>query len=202
MSPAPGPRLEQARLEQALAPLGRRSFLKLTAGALAGILPAGLENCGDRIRRRSGVPEDVDPVFFSPRTYAVLNQVTMRMVGARGARLISAGRVDPAATADAWLADLGAVAEPFQTGLWVLEYGIWPLLAKWHPFTALAPADQDEVLVDLMRSRLAAKRQLFGALKTFGCLAFYADARTRGLTGYPGPWGGRGIRLGDAMIRA
>ncbi len=170
--------------------LDRRGFLRL-AGVLAatGILPSG---CG-RVRPALNPPAGVDLQVLSPRSYATFQSVAMRCVGPRGAEAIRARRIDPARAADAWVARLPALAGPLVQGLWLLEWGVAPLVAKWRPFTALDGASQDRVLEDLMRSRLDLKRDLFKGLKSLSMLTFYSDPASRALDGFPGAFDAAGI---------
>jgi hypothetical protein len=181
--------LEQEVLAS-LSRLDRRSFLRL-AGAVAatGVLSSG---CG-------GVPPALNPAdpstlqVLSPRAYATFTAVAMRCVGPRGAEVIRTRRIDPARAADLWVARLPAVAGPLVSGLWLLEWGVAPLVAKWRPFTALDGAGQDRVLEDLMRSRLDLKRDLFKGLKSLSMLVTYSAPESRALVGYPGPFDAAGI---------
>ena len=50
------------------------------------------------------------------------------------------GRVAPAVAATAFLEGLGPLADAFETALATLEYGVWPLVPKARPFTALSDA--------------------------------------------------------------
>jgi len=170
--------------------LNRRSFLRLAGGlAATGLLPTG---CG-------GVPPALAPSsdlvlgVLSPRAYATFTAVAMRCVGPRGAEAIQARRIDPARAADLWVARLPALAGPLVQGLWLLEWGVAPLVAKWRPFTALDGAGQDRVLEDLMRSRLDLKRDLFKGLKSLSMLVTYSAPESRALVGYPGPFDAAGI---------
>jgi hypothetical protein len=117
----------------------------------------------------------------------------MRCVGPRGAEVIRAGRIDPARAADLWVARLPALAGPLVQGLWLLEWGVAPLVAKWRPFTALDGASQDRVLEDLMRSRLDLKCDLFKGLRSLSMLTFYSDPASRAMVGYPGAFDAAGI---------
>jgi len=170
--------------------LDRRGFLRL-AGALAaaGILPSGCRG----VPAALNPPVGVDLEVLSPRSYATFQSVAMRCVGPRGAEAIRAGRIDPARAADLWVARLPALAGPLVQALWVLEWGVAPLVAKWRPFTVLDGAGQDRVLEDLMRSRLDLKRDLFKGLKSLSMLTFYSDPASRALDGYPGPLDAGGI---------
>jgi hypothetical protein len=102
-------------------------------------------------------------------------------------------RIDPARAADLWVARLPALSGPLVQGLWLLEWGVAPLVAKWRPFTALDGAGQDRVLEDLMRSRLDLKRDLFKGLKSLAMLVTYSTSESRTLVGYPGPFDAAGI---------
>jgi hypothetical protein len=156
-----GPRLDPQ--------LDRRRFLRLAGAAAAvGALPA------------CSAPERRD---------AIVTAVTRRIVGPEGAAQIDAGRVDPAAAAAAFLADLGPLGDALELALAALEWAVWPLVPKLRPFTALEPADQDAVLADLRDSRLGFKRQLFAAAKSVGCLAYYTSPESHSALGFPGPFG-------------
>lgn len=187
------PATERA-LRAALHGLDRRGFLRLAAGAAAaGLLPLG---CGGG----RPPPPGVALRALSPRGYAVLDAAARRIAGPRAAALIESRALDPARLADAWLAGLGPVGESFDAGLWTLELGVWPLLPKLRPFTALDASAQDAVLDDLLRSRLALKRRLFGALKTFSLLGCYADSASHALLSYPPPFGAGATSIDEAMI--
>ena len=189
------PELLPAAVLEPFARLDRRGFLRLAGAAAAtGLLPSG---CG-------GVPPVLNPAnpstlqVLSPRAYATFQAVAMRCVGPRGAEAIRARRIDPARAADLWVARLPALAGPLVQGLWLLEWGFAPLVAKWRPFTALDGAGQDHVLEDLMHSRLDLKRDLFKGLKSLSMLVTYSTPASRALDGYPGPFDAAGIRAAMA----
>jgi hypothetical protein len=174
-----GPR-EQALA--ALAALDRRAFLRLAgAAAVAGLLPAGCSSAPAEL----APPAGMSLFFLTPRTYAVFNAAAARIVGPPGAERIAARRLDPAAHADAFLASAPALASTLQQALLVLEFGVPPLLAKLRPFTSLGGAAQDAILDELMTSRLATKRLLFGGVRSLALLACYGDAASREWIGYP-----------------
>jgi hypothetical protein len=188
-------RLPAAVLEP-FARLDRRGFLRLAGvAAAAGVLPTSCE----------GLPPALNPAdpstlqVLSPRAYATFQAVAMRCVGPRAAEAIRARRIDPARAADLWVARLPAIAGPLVQGLWVLEWGFAPLVAKWRPFTALDGAGQDRVLEDLMRSRLDLKRDLFKGLKSLSMLVTYSTPAGHELAGYPGPFDAAGIRAAMAI---
>ncbi len=182
--------------ERSLDALSRRTFLRLAGAAAAGgLLPSG---CG-------GVPEDLRPpadlrlVQLSSRAYATFNAAAMRMLGPMSAREIAEGRIDPARAADAWMAREPTLAASLGQALLVLEFGVYPLLAKWRPFTQLDGVAQDRVLSNLMLSHVDLKCDLFKGLKSAICIAYYADPASRVVSGFPGPFGGGEVSVADAM---
>jgi hypothetical protein len=178
-------------LEAALAPLDRRAFLRLAGAAAAlGLLPAG---CGAQVPAGLVPPEGLRLHVLSPRGYATFQAFAIRLVGARGAEAIATRRLDPAAAADAWVARLPDLSGPLTQGLWLLEWGVWPFLAKLGPFTSAGPEVQDRVIEDLMRSRMDTKRDLYKGLKSLAMLAFYAQPASRPLVGDPRPFDLAGI---------
>ena len=122
-----------------------------------------------------------------------------RIVGPAGAALMASRTVDVGARADGFLANDPQMSGPLGQALTVLEFGVFPLLAKLRPFTALSGPSQDAVLDDLMRSRFDLKRQLFGGVRSLALFAFYGAPESRPLTGYPGPYGSDSVTIGDAM---
>jgi hypothetical protein len=183
-------------LPRAAAALDRRAFLRLAgAAAAAGLLPTG---CG-------GVPETLAPpatlhlAVLSPRAYATLNAAGACIVGPQGAALIERRTVDVAALADQLLSRSPAIARPLSQGLAVLEYGVWPLVAKVQPFTSLSEPARDAVLADLERSRIETKRALFAGVRALVLSTFYGSPATRLLSGYPGPFGFGAVTIADGM---
>lgn len=172
----------------ALAALDRRGFLRL-AGALAA---AGLAPVGCSARAALAPPADLVLAHLTPRSYAVFQAVTRRLLGPNATRLIDERQVDPARTADAWLVRAPELAAPLQQGLLALEFAPWPLLPKFLPFTSLDDGVQDRVLAHLAGADADWKRALFAGVKSFACLAFYAAPASRTISGYPGPLGGAG----------
>lgn len=180
-----------------LARLDRRGFLRGAALlAASGLFPVA---CGER-SAAPRPPADLTLGMLSPRAYATFQAVALRQVGPRGAEAIRAGRIDPARDADAWIARVPALAGPLLQGLWLLEWGVAPLVAKWRPFTALDGGEQDRVLEDLMRSRLDLKRDLFKGLKSLVMLTFYSSPASREVTRHPGPFDAAGIALAMADL--
>jgi hypothetical protein len=185
-----------AELVRAAGDLDRRGFLRLAAAAAAvGVVPAG---CG-------GVPPglvpapDVTLTTLSPRAYATLTAAASRLVGPPGATLIERREVDVGRLADGLLGRNPALAAPIGQALAVLEFGVWPLVPKLRPFTALDAAGRDAALRDLSTSGLALKRAVFGGVRALALTAFYGAPQARPLTGYPGPFGAGGVGIADAM---
>jgi hypothetical protein len=134
--------------------LARRTVLRaIGTGVAMGLLPTGC----------SGVPPTLAPppaqalVVLTPRTYAVFTAAAARLVGPRGAPLVLDRTIDVGTLADAWLARTPALAAPVGQALLLLELGVWPLLDKVFPFTALDGRAQDAVLEDCMTSRPGAQ---------------------------------------------
>ena len=184
-------------VSRAAAMLDRRGFLRLAGLAVAaGVVPAG---CG-------GVPPPLAPgpdvalTTLSPRAYATLTAAAMQLVGPPGAALIEQREVDVGRLADRLLGSNPAAAAPIAQALTVLEFGVWPLLPKLRPFTALDAGGRDAVLHDLSASSLTLKRALFGGVRALALTAFYGAPETRPLTGYPGPFGAGGVAIADAMV--
>ena len=181
-------------VREAIRSMDRRGFLRL-AGAVAALGGSSLlaAGCGGGVPAELAPPTGLALRVLSTRGYATFQVAAMRLVGPRGAEAIRARRVDPAAAADAWVARLPGLAATLGQGLWLLEFGVQPLVAKWRPFTALGAGEQQRVLENLMESRLDVKRDLFKGLKSLAMLTFYAQPAGRALTGYPGPFDRAGI---------
>jgi hypothetical protein len=178
--------------------LDRRAFLRLAAIATAGgLLPSGC----------SGVPPELAPsadvqlAVLGPRAYATFTAIALRIVGPGGAELIARREIDVGAAADAWLARTPALATPLTQALAVLEFGVWPLVRKMRPFTALDGSAQDRVLDDLMRSRFDLKAALFQGLRALSLLSFYSSPASRKLTGYPGPFGNDTVAIAAGLVK-
>jgi hypothetical protein len=179
-----------------VAALDRRAFLKAAGyGAALGLLPLG---CG-AAPPGLAPPHDLTLEALSPRTYVTFGAATARLVGPEGGRAIEAGRLQPARHAESWLRALPGIAPLLQQALLVLEFAPFPLIAKLRPFTQLSGEAQDAALAELMGSRFAWKRAVFGGVRGFAMLAYYSDPASRSWTGYPGPFGGLGATVEDAM---
>jgi hypothetical protein len=185
-----------AELQGLVSGLDRRAFLKLAGyGAALGLLPVG---CG-AAPVGLAPPDDLALEALTPRTYVTFGAAAARLVGPVGGGAIEAGRIAPARNAEGWLRGLPGIAPLLQQALLVLEFAPFPLVAKLRPFTQLPGGAQDAVLAELMGSRFAWKRAVFGGVRGFAMLAFYSDPASRSLSGYPGPFGGPGATLEDAM---
>jgi hypothetical protein len=185
-----------AELARAAATLDRRSFLRLVAVATAaGLLPSG---CGNVPAALAPSPDRTLAVL-SPRAYATFTAAALRVIGPAGAELIATRAIDVGVAADSWLARTPALATPVIQALGVLEFGVWPLLRKLRPFTALDGDAQDRVLDDLMRARLDLKAAIFQGLRALSLLSFYSAPASRALTGYPGPFGNEHVAITAGM---
>ena len=183
-------------LQRAAAALDRRAFLKAAgAVAAAGLLPAGCGGVPDLL----APPPDLRLAALSRRAYATVNAVGARIVGPQGAALIERRTVDVGALADQLLARNPVLAGLLSQGLAVLEFGVWPLVAKFRPFTSLSAEAQDRVLADLADSHFETKRELFGAVRALVFSTFYGAPATRLLSGYPGPFGFGRVTIADGL---
>ena len=183
-------------LQRAAAALDRRAFLKAAgAVAAAGLLPAGCGGVPDLL----APPPDLRLAALSRRAYATVNAVGARIVGPQGAALIERRTVDVGALADQVLARNPVLAGLLSQGLAVLEFGVWPLVAKFRPFTSLSAEAQDRVLADLAGSHFETKRELFGAVRALVFSTFYGAPATRLLSGYPGPFGFGRVTIADGL---
>jgi len=159
-----------ASAEAALKALDRRAFLRLAGlAAGAGLLPSG---CSD-LPGSLVPPPELSLRHLSPRGYAVLTAATARIAGPDAAELIAAGALQPARAAEELLSQAPELASPLGQALLALEFGVWPLLGKLRPFTALDDAGRDAVLGELMTSQVALKRQLFNGVRSVALLGFY-----------------------------
>ena len=183
-------------LQRAAAALDRRAFLKVAgAVAAAGLLPAGCGGVPDLL----APPPDLRLAALSRRAYATVNAVGARIVGPKGAALIERRTVDVGALADQLLAGNPVLAGLLSQGLAVLEFGVWPLVAKFRPFTSLSAEARDRVLADLAGSHFETKRELFGAVRALVFSTFYGAPATRLLSGYPGPFGFGRVTIADGL---
>jgi hypothetical protein len=176
--------------------LGRRRFLRALGLAVTS---AWLPVACDHVAPALAPPSGVTLAVLTPRTYGVLTAAAMRIVGPRGAGLIADRSIDVGRLGDAWLARTPAIAAPIGQALLLLELGVWPLVGKVRPFTALAPDGQDAILRECMASRLETKRAVFRGVRSLALLTFYGSPASRPLTGFPGPFGTDTVTIADAM---
>ena len=173
-----------------------RGFLRLAGiAAAAGVLPGG---CGG-VPETLAPPADLSLLALRPREYATFTAAALRIVGPCGAERIRSRTVDVGRLADELLAGSPAVAGALSQALVVLEFGVWPLVAKLRRFTELSGQAQDAVLADLASSRLAVKRALYDGVRSLVLSAFYGAPQTRSLTGYPGPFGLGTVTVADGL---
>lgn len=186
-----------AEIARAAAVLDRRSFLKLSAGVVAaGFAPLGCGGVSPALLPAPGASLAV----LGPRSYATFTAAAMRIVGPTGAAMIAARQVDAGTGADAWLSRTPSLAGPISQALVLLEFGVWPLVAKVRPFTSLAAEAADGVLSDLMTSRLDLKRAVFQGVRALSLLSFYSAPESRVLSRYPGPFGNASVSIRAGMV--
>lgn len=196
MSAQRDPAGSEAELARTLAVLDRRGFLRATgAAAAAGLLPVG---CRD-VPAAWAPPADAALRVLTPRTWAAFQAASLRIVGPAGRARVRAAGVSLPARADARLARLPALAGMLQQALLVLELGVWPLIGKVRPFTALEDTGRDAVLAGLATARWDLRRALFQGVRSLTWLAWYAAPESHAVIGYPGPFGGPSASVADAM---
>ncbi len=172
----------RAQAVAALSALDRRTFLRLAGlAAASGVVGAGCGPAPPALLPSAGL----ELRHLTPRTWAVFTAASARIVGPAGAEAIATRRLEPGARAESFLASAPTLASTLRQALLVLEFGIPPLLAKLRPFTALAPAGQDEILRELRDSRFEIKRLLFGGVRSLALLACYGDPASREWMDYP-----------------
>lgn len=176
-------------------PLSRRRLLQVSA-ASGLLLSAGW--LASRLGLVGSAGDRHYPVGGSaPRALRVLSVKEHQILQAAARRILDGAEppvagigagVDVAGWADGYLAWLDPALQRDVKGLLqILEHGNLTSRAAAGRFTALGPGEQDRVLDDWQRSRLALRRQGFQALKAMCCLAYYQDERSFKAIGYSGP---------------
>lgn len=187
----------ETAVARAAAGLNRRAFLRAVAGATAaGIVPTG---CSAPTAAWLQPPANATLQILSLRQYAALSALAARIAGPRAAAEIIAQRLTPALRADTWLATAPSLRGPITQALTVVEFGIYPLVPKLRPFTALTDSAQDAVLQRLQTGRFELQRALFAGLRSVALLGVYLSPEAYALIHYPGPFGTERVSIGDAM---
>ncbi len=140
-----------------------------------------------RSRELSMPPEGLRSLDL--REYAVIHAIATRLIPAREG-FASVDQVRVAFNADRVLqrADLGAQKELKQL-IGLFENALANLLfgGRTRPFTQLAPAEQDAVLLEWQSSRLEIRRTGFQALRALVMASYYGSPLSWAAVGYPGP---------------
>ncbi|OGP83379.1 MAG: hypothetical protein A2Y95_00440 [Deltaproteobacteria bacterium RBG_13_65_10] len=173
--------------------LTRRGFLTRTVAGIAILLAArvGLRARGAHARD-SFESDPYAPKNLQAAHFNTLQALCERIVTpAPGAPSTREARV--ALRIDHEIGYQGpAFARDLRDALTLIEYG-GMLEGKLRPFTRLSPADQDDVIRAMFRSRLAIRRTAIAGLKLAIAFFYYGDDRTWKSTGYDGPWIARRI---------
>jgi hypothetical protein len=177
--------------------LSRRRVLQAIAVLAGGTL--GTAGCGRSTPPWLQPPANQTLTALSPRSYATLTAACARIAGPRVAQAITSQRLHPGLVADEWLGRTPGAPDPINQALTLLEFGIYPLVAKWRPFTQLDDAAQDAALRNLQQARLGMKRAVFGGIRSVALLAVYLSPDVGTLIPYPAPFGTDAISLADAM---
>ena len=163
----------------------RRRFLTYGLGGVVLLAAPGVG-----LGLRSSVLVDAPPPLqtFDHRQFSVLTAVAETLCPG-GPGLPSATELGVAAQLDALFARMHpGVGKDLGLALNLLENALAGALLdrRLQTFTACAATLRAEVLRDWSTSAIAARRAIFKALRGFVMAAYWADARTRAFTGYPG----------------
>ncbi len=163
--------------------MDRRSFLRSTAGGTAAIAAASLLPAGCARDYPQAESDGYTLLALTPKEYSVMR--------ATAEALLEGVPVEPSLVAQRVDAELAAVGEPVRTDmktvLTIIQHAT-PLGGHVRRYTALTPADRLRYLEGWARSRFDMRRAAFQALKGFTHFFAWYDDRTRGLTGFEGPW--------------
>ena len=187
-TPGEGPHADPLRIPEAHAHagpvgIGRRGFLRATAGGGAAIAFASAMPPGDLRAYPASAQDGVTLQALSAKQYAVAK--------AAAEALLVDVPVDPAAVAAAVDADLAAVGDPIRsdmrTVLTLLEH-LTPLGLRLRRFTSLDPDARRAYLLTWARSRFNLRRAAFQATRGFLYYNTYLREETWAISGFPGPW--------------
>lgn len=177
-------------------PLSRRRLLQVSAASglvlSVGWLASRLGLVGSAGDKNYAVGGSAPRALrvLSVKEHQILQAAARRILDGAEPQVAAAGGdgVDVARWADGYLAGLDPALQRDVKGLLqILEHGNLTSRAAAGRFTAMSPGEQDHVLDDWQRSRLALRRQGFQALKAMCCLAYYQDERSFKAIGYSGP---------------
>lgn len=164
-------------------PLGRRSFLKGTAGGAAVIAVASLIPSGCAQSYPQSDNDNADLKAMTPKEYAVARAAAEALlVGVPVSATTVAKRMDQ---------ELAWVGEPIRTDMKTvlsLTEHLTPLGGRTRRFTQLTPAERLAYMETWRDSRLQLRRAAFQALKGFVYYFAYIDDATRPLTRFGGSW--------------
>lgn len=178
--------------------LSRRRVLK--TGVVGGAVLA-LGGVGFVASRKSRL--ETPPVLlhvFDALEYSVLWAIAQRVVAPRPG-WPSLSHVNPVVNADNTLRlaaplvlrDIKRLIRLFESPVANFVFG-----GKTQPFTALESDAQDQVLREWRESRLEVRRTGYVVLRTLVAAAYFGDARTWPVVGYPGP--PQGFHQPDAPV--
>jgi hypothetical protein len=163
--------------------LGRRGFLKGTAGGAAAIALASLVPAGCARTYPQADNDNADLKAMSPKEYAVARAAAEALlVGVPVSATTVAKRMDQ---------ELAWVGEPIRTDMktvLALTEHLTPLGGRARRFTQLDPRERLAYMYSWRDSRLQLRRAAYGALKGFVYYFAYIDDATRPLTRFAGPW--------------
>lgn len=163
--------------------LGRRAFLRDTAGGAVAITLASLLPAGCSRDYPQAANDGASLRSLTDKEYAVARAVAEAfLVGAPA---------DPANIARAIDAELALAGDPMltdmKTVLGLIEHGTF-LGGRFRRFTGLSPEQRLRDLEGWSRSRFELRRAVFQAAKGFVTYFAYIRDETRKHTGFTGPW--------------
>jgi hypothetical protein len=173
----------------------RRALLRGGLGGAALLLLSGGALALQRSKLRA-VPS-VGLKVLSEGEYAVLAAIAERMCPSAGPGIPGAAEIDVALMTDRMLEYAEQdVVEGLKLGLGLIESGLVGALfgERVKPFTQLAPADQDRVLIAFRESELPVRRTIFRSFAGLTGSIYYGDPRSWPSVGYPGPPSPSGLR--------
>jgi hypothetical protein len=169
--------------ETSPANLGRRSFLKGTAGGTAAIVVASVIPAGCARDYPQAHNDNADLKALTPKEYAVARAAAEALlVGVPVSATTVARRIDQ---------ELAWVGEPIRTDMKAvlsLTEHLTPLGGRMRRFTELNPEQRLAYMRTGRDSRFQLRRAAYQALKGFVYYFAYIDDATRPLTGFGGSW--------------
>lgn len=183
----------------AKAGFSRRELLR---GGAISILLLGLAGAGIAMQRSKlrALPKDGLRVL-TPEQYAVLCAIADRICPQAAPGVPGANAIEVGVLVDRMLEYAhDDLKQGLALALTMVESGLPGALffERIAPFTTLAPAQQDAVLLAFRDSKIALRRTIFRSFSGLLGSVYYGDPRTWPSVGYPGPPDPKGLRVAYA----